>query len=308
MDAPQTVGRIFDIKRFAIKDGPGIRTTVFLKGCPLRCLWCHNPEGVDPEPLLSFQPSLCVGCGCCFRVCPEGAHEMLGGQHVLNRNLCTVCGLCAAECAAAALELVGREVTVAEVIDEVLLDRAYYEASGGGITLSGGEPTGQMEFAEALLRAAKEKNLHCCLDTCGFCEFEQLDRLRPLVDLFLYDYKETDPQRHVAQTGVDNEKILDNLHRLHAAGAGIRLRCPIIPGLNDRGDHFEGIARLAKALPKLEGVAILPYHRLGEGKVERMGLVAGDRPAPTTAAQETMRGWIDKLKALGVAVIDPDEG
>ena len=303
-DTTSTVGRIFDIKRFALHDGPGIRTTVFTKGCPLRCAWCHNPESISPEPALAFMPDRCIGCGACLRVCPRGAHRLDAAQHVLDRQACAVCGLCAAECPAGALELVGREVTVGEVMEEVLRDRPYYQTSGGGLTVSGGEPTSQVEFTESLLQAAADEGLHRCLDTCGHCSFELLQRLGALVDLWLFDYKETDPARHVEQTGVSNELILDNLRRLHATGAPIRLRCPIIPGLNDRADHFEGIARLAKELADLESVEIMPYHRLGEGKGDRFGL-AGRQPARAQApTQAAIDGWIAALEALGVRAIE----
>ena len=298
-------GRVFDIQRFSIHDGPGIRTTVFMKGCPLRCSWCHNPESIGPGPALSFQPDRCIGCGRCLEVCPRGAHRMVDGRHVLDRGACRGCGECASECCAKALEIVGREVSVGEVLDEVLRDRPFYETSGGGVTLSGGEPLMQIDFTEALVRAAKEAGLHTCLDTCGFGSWGLFERVLPHVDCFLYDYKETDPKRHLDCTGASNEEILANLRALHDGGATIRLRCPIVPGHNDRPDHFAGIARLAAELRNLEAVEIMPYHRLGEGKLQRMGLEEMTRARAAVPEQQTVDGWISELERRGVAVAGP---
>ncbi len=304
MQATGTVtGRVFDIQRFSLHDGPGIRTTVFLKGCPLRCAWCHNPEGIDPGLALAFQPERCIGCGYCFRVCPEGAHRMEDGVHVLDRERCVLCGECVKECYSGALELVGKEVTAAEVMEEVLRDMPFYETSGGGMTLSGGEPLQQIDFTAGLLTRAKREGLHCCVDTCGFVPYERLERVLPQVDLFLFDWKESDPARHEELTGVRNEKIRQNLRRLHDDGALIRLRCPIIPGVNDREEHFAGIAELAHSLPELECVELLPYHPLGEGKMDRFGL---EQPAGLTAespASETVEQWEEHLSALEVNVL-----
>jgi len=305
-DAKPTVsGSIFDIQRFSIHDGPGIRTTVFLKGCTLRCLWCHNPEGIRPEPQLSFLPERCIGCGYCARVCPNDAHRMDPERgHVLDRGRCTVCGACAEECYAGALELVGREATPRDVLDVVLRDRTFYETSGGGLTLSGGEPLMQVDFAEALLRAAKEAGLHCAVETCGHVGFDRFERLLPFVDLFLYDVKETDPARHADFTGASNDAILANLRALHERGASVLVRLPIVPGLNDRPDHFRAIAGLARELPGLLGFEVMPYHRLGTGKRERFGI--GEDPLSHVQAPdaETVAGWVRELRELGVHVVN----
>jgi len=296
-------GRIFDIQRFSIHDGPGIRTTVFMKGCPLRCIWCHNPESISTRLQLSFVPDRCIGCGHCFRCCPNGAHRMEGDRHVLDRALCKSCGACAEQCYAGALELVGRDATVGDVLDEVLRDKPFYDTSGGGLTLSGGEPLLQIDVAEALLAGAKEHGLHCSIETCGYADFAAIERLLPHTDLFLYDIKETDPARHVEYTGVTNERIVANLHALHDAGATILLRLPIVPGLNDRPDHFQNIALLAQGLPRLLAVQIMPYHRLGTSKQERLGM---EPSLPETAApdKETVAGWNATLRKLGVRVKD----
>lgn len=297
-------GRIFDIQRFSIHDGPGIRTTVFLKGCPLHCTWCHNPEGISPKPVLSYLPDKCIACGQCFGACPEGALVKAGqGKAAIDRPRCTSCGDCAAVCDAKALESVGRETTVEKVLETVLRDREYYAASGGGMTISGGEPLFQPEFAEALLGAAKAQGLHTAVETSGYAEWPVFERVAPVTDLFLYDCKETDPQLHEAFTGQSNALIRANLRRLHGAGANILLRCPMIPEYNARREHLDGIAALARELPKLKGVELLPYHRLGRPKINRFGLVSRMPESVKPPDPETYRGWTAHLAARGVKVV-----
>lgn len=302
-------GRIFDIQRFSIHDGPGIRTTVFLKGCPLRCLWCHNPEGISPKPQLSYLPDKCIGCGECFKVCPEGAFEKgppvaMGPKAVLDRARCTSCGACAPVCDPKALEMVGLEVSVDEILAIVLRDREYYEHSGGGMTLSGGEPLFQPEFAEALLRAAKQHRLHTVVETSGYAEWKVFEAVRPFVDLFLYDYKETDPALHESFIGKSNQLILENLRKLHAAGAGILLRCPVIPEFNARSEHLDGIAALARELPRLKGVELLPYHRLGRAKLNRFGLYTRMPDSVAPPDRKTVDGWVARLESRGVKTVN----
>ncbi len=300
----ETVGRIFEIQRFSLHDGPGIRTTVFLQGCPLRCVWCHNPEGISVHPLISFQADQCVGCGHCFNVCPHGAHALVEGLHVLNRERCEVCGTCVEGCYARAIEGVGRQVSVAEVLELVRRDQPFYQASGGGLTLSGGEPTLQFGFARALLQAARAEGFHCCVETCGFGPAEHFAQLLPLVDLFLFDLKETDTERHLAFTGVPREGIAENLRLLHDRGGHVCLRLPLIPGYNDRSEHFAAVAELVHSLPGLEGVELMPYHRLGTAKLERLGLAAGARAAIEPPTEAVAEMWIAAFAALGVKVLN----
>ena len=297
-------GLIFDIQRFSIHDGPGIRTTVFLKGCPLRCLWCGNPESISPEPLLSYVAERCIACRACMPACQTKALSAdVDGRAVLNRARCTNCGDCAAQCDPKALELVGRSVTVDEVLTIVLRDRDYFEASGGGLTLSGGEPLEQPEFVEALLRKAKAEGLHCCIETAGHAGWNDLKRLLDVVDLWLYDFKETDPIRHLKYMGVSNSLILLNLRRLHAAGAPILLRCPMIPEHNARPEHLDGIAGLARELPQLQGVELLAYYDFWRAKLERFGLKSELPESVKPPSRDTVNSWNDYLRKRGVRVV-----
>lgn len=288
------MGIVFSIQRFSVNDGPGIRTTVFMKGCPLRCAWCHNPESTVRAPEMMFNTEKCVLCGRCAAGCERGCHTVTEEAHFLNRADCIGCGECV-PVGCEALELCGRERSVEEVLAEVLADRVYYEHSGGGITVSGGEPTADIEFTEALLRAARDAGLHTAVETCGYTTKENLRRILPVTDLFLFDYKETDPEKHRAFTGVDNARILENLRFLSDAGAKIILRCPLIPGYNARPDHLHGIAVIAEELSGILHVELEPYHALGSGKAEQVGRQyrAADVPDPT---KEEKEAWLAEVQ------------
>jgi len=263
-------GLVFDVKRYAIHDGPGIRTTVFLKGCPLACWWCHNPESQSPLVEMLFMENRCIACGACLEACERGALSRGMGGPAADPSRCERCGACAAVCYAEARRMVGRETTVDEVMAEVERDAAFYEQSGGGVTFSGGEPLMQIEFLDALLRASKARGFHTALDTCGYAPWEAIDRVRARVDLFLYDLKVIDDARHRALTGVSNELILSNLAELSRRGHAIFLRVAIIPGVNDNDDSLRAIGAFASHLPNLKEIDILPYNKLGADKYVRL--------------------------------------
>ena len=264
-------GTIFDVKRFSVHDGPGIRTTVFFKGCPLNCWWCHNPEGQAEEPELVLRPDRCIGCGACVDVCTHNAIVRQGEVIVTQRERCTACGACVEVCYADAREIVGNRVTADQVIEEIERDVAFYDQSGGGATFSGGEPLAQPEFLRDILRACKQQGIHTTLDTCGFAPWSELDTLRGDVDLFLYDLKLMDAERHRESAGVSNERILENLQRLSEGDHRIVLRVPVIPGINDDDENLQRIGQFAAQLPSLERVDLLPYHRIGRDKYHGLG-------------------------------------
>lgn len=267
-------GTIFNIQRFCTQDGPGIRTTVFMKGCPLRCAWCHNPESHRVAPELLFSPEKCIGCGDCATACTVGCHRMLDGLHRFDRSACAGCGKCAESCCTGALELCGRTATVDEVLGTVVRDAAFYKNTGGGMTLSGGEPLAQGEFTLALAKEAKARGLHVCIETCGHGKPELVRALAEYIDIFLLDCKLTDLELHKQYTGVDNRLILENLALLDELGAHIVLRCPILPDINLTDAHFDGLAALAKRFASIQQFDLEPYHPLGISKSERLGRAA----------------------------------
>ena len=263
-------GLVFDIKRYAIHDGPGIRTSVFFKGCPLRCWWCHNPEGQRPHPEMLYYSSKCIACGICERVCPLGAVRVVDGRVETDRSLCDNCGVCVEHCPTEAREMAGKWYTLEELMEEVERDLPFYR-SGGGVTASGGEPLMQAEFVLSFLRRLRERGIHTALDTSGHVDPEVMRRAVSTTDLFLYDLKVMDPERHALYTGVDNRPILRNLMLLDELGARIWVRFPLIPGINDDFENLRAMGEFVSSLRNVEQLNVLPYHPLGVSKAERLG-------------------------------------
>ena len=285
------IGRVFSIEEFSTFDGPGIRTTVFLKGCHLRCAWCHNPEGLSPKPALEFSGPDCVLCRRCEAVCPNGVHHFENGQHLLDRSRCTRCGACISACGYGALCFCGKTMTAEDVLKIALADKAFYFPEGG-ITISGGEPLLQPDFVLALGLLAKEQGIHVCVETSGAVPFSVIEKVLPAVDLFLFDIKETDPANHLRYVGISGDLPLNNLNALGARKIPVVIRCPIIPGVNDRPDHFEALAKLYTCVPSAAGIQLMPYHRLGQGKTTRYGAHSHDFRVPEKAE---VAKWNEKL-------------
>jgi pyruvate formate lyase activating enzyme len=270
-------GTVINIQRFSTHDGPGVRTTVFLKGCTNTCAWCHNPESMRPRPEVQLYPDRCIGCGRCLVVCPEGAHEVVAGEKVYHRQRCKACGRCIDECFAGGLVLAGRTRGVEEVMAEILQDEPYYRHSGGGVTFSGGEPVMQHEFLLALLQRCREEGLHTAVETAGNYPWEWLARLLPFLDLVMYDLKVMDPARHRQYVGNDGERTRANLLQLAGKDVPLIVRTPVIGGVNDTPAEIGAIARFIQPFPGLRYYELLPYHQLGESKRHSLGLPAEDR-------------------------------
>jgi len=263
-------GFVFDIKKYAIHDGPGIRTTVFFKGCPLNCQWCQNPESWKRQPELGFRTGRCVRCGQCVEICTRQATTLTEDQPVTDASKCNLCGECVEACMAGAREIIGREMTVSEVMVEVEKDVVFYDESRGGVTFSGGEPLMQPEFLLALLNQSQTQGIHTAVDTSCYAEPQIIETVANKTDLFLCDLKHMDSNMHERFTGVGNTLILDNIKRLSESGKKIVIRIPVIPGFNDDQANIEATGKFAASLPGVTGIDILPYNRGGNEKSARL--------------------------------------
>jgi pyruvate formate lyase activating enzyme len=300
-DAGAPKGRIFSMQRFSIQDGPGIRTTVFVKGCPLRCAWCSNPESQNLDPEIMARQQKCEGCGECAQACPREAIHLVEGLATIDRAKCDLCMDCVEACPTGALELSGEEITIEEAVDECCQDEPFYKNSDGGVTLSGGEPLYQPEFALRFLKACKEKSLSTALDTCGHAPWEVLEEILAYTDLVLFDVKHLDPEMHHKGTGVENNLILANLRKtLDSQRARVWIRIPVIPGYNDSEEHAREVARTLAAGP-VEKVSLLGYHEWGKPKY---GFLGRDYPFEGEVAQdqEKLERMRDIIEAEGLSV------
>ena len=289
-------GNIFDIKKYAIHDGPGIRSTVFFKGCPLACRWCHNPEGLTVASQRIYHQERCIGCGECIQICPQKGLTQTAAGIVSDPAKCDLCQTCADHCPSEAVEFVGRKVTVGDVMGEIEKDIAFYDESGGGITFSGGEPLMQPEFLLALLEACAVLDFHRTVDTTGYADKEFLLQVAQKTDLFLYDLKLMDAAKHRDFTGVSNERILNNLKSLAQNGARIQVRIPIIPGINNDAENIDRTAAFVSDLPGIEQIAILPFHNSARGKYGRLGMecLSSDIESPSDELMKIIAGNLEK--------------
>ena len=290
---------IFNKQKYNMYDGPGVRTLVFFKGCPLRCKWCSNPEGLERKYQIMFKPTTCVSCGSCVPVCPQKIHSISSsGEHIIDRSIdCIGCGQCVEACIPDALKVSGEQVPISELLEYVEQDRAFYDQSGGGVTLGGGEVTAQPEAAINLLQACKQEGLHTAIETCGYTKKETILRFAEYVDLFLFDLKHIDPDRHFELTGVRNEMILENLEELIMKRNHVKVRMPMLKGINDSEAEIRGVIEFLKPFrnfKNFEGIDLLPYHKLGVNKYVQLGMdypIEGD-PSLDDADLDRIEGWI----------------
>ena len=287
-------GTILEIQRMSTEDGPGIRTTVFMKGCPLSCTWCHNPESIFPLPQVLWMKNRCIGCHICIDTCPEGALSPTEEGIVIDRDRCKGCGKCADACPSTAMELLGQKWTVDNLVTELLKDRAYFEASAGGVTISGGESTMQKDFVTALLKGLNRHGIHTAVDTCGVCSTNALDALLPHANLVLFDMKLIDPDQHRNYTGADNAKILENLaHTVrlvkeHLHPEALWIRTPVIPGATDSDENIYGIGRFLQTLPKgvITRWELCAFNNLCADKYARLGKTWDFAESPLMTAEQ----------------------
>ena len=256
-------GNIIKISRFCTDDGPGIRSVVFVKGCPLKCIWCHNPESQNKSAEIMYDSQKCVNCKACYGACLSGCHTFDENVHTFHSDKCDACGKCGAVCTTGAIELVGKKISAEEILEEIEKDTVFYQTSNGGVTVSGGEPLYQPEFVCELLKQCKEKGIHTAIETSGFASESTLKKVLQYCDLVLFDIKETDEEAHKKFTGVSLEPILKNLGIINEMGIPFIIRLPIVPGLNDREQHFYNVKSIAENMQFCKGVEVMPYHILG---------------------------------------------
>ncbi|MFC2144609.1 glycyl-radical enzyme activating protein [Acidobacteriota bacterium] len=297
-----TMGRVFNIQRCSVHDGPGIRTTVFLKGCPLSCSWCHNPEGIDEAPVLMISADRCLTCGACSEACPVEEGGAAPAGELWDRGACTRCGSCVEACPADARKIAGRDYEVDELVDVLERDRVFFDTSGGGVTFSGGEPLAQSEFLTECLRECRRRGLHMTVDTCGLAPRETLLEVARLCDLVLYDLKHMDPIRHRSETGSDNRLILENLQALSENVVDVWIRLPLIPGFNNDAANIEATGAFLEKLPRKHRVFVLPYHGIANGKRSRLDEIA-DRSSLRSPQAEELGAVAEALAAHNFEVI-----
>jgi len=294
-------GRLFNLQRCSVHDGPGIRTTVFFKGCPLSCAWCHNPEGIDETAELMLHAERCLSCGACSEVCPVSKEGASPVGSPWNVAACLRCGSCVEVCPAKARELVGREYDVCGLVDFVERDRPFFESSGGGVTFSGGEPLNQADFLMACLRECGERRLHTAVDTCGLAPRDVMLEVAGHADLILYDLKHMDCEAHRRHTGVGNRQILENLCLMSATETEIWVRVPLIPGVNDDTAHLDRLGAFLTSLPRRHRIFLLPYHAIAAGKTFRLGRSA-TFSSFVVPENEMLRAAKKRLQAVGLDV------
>lgn len=265
-------GRIFSIERYAVHDGPGIRTLLFLKGCPLRCLWCFNPESQSFSPEIVYYSNKCINCNTCVSTCPEKAIETDSrGRKIVDSGRCNNCGICTESCPTGALKLYGERATVKNVLEEIKKDILFYQNSGGGVTLSGGEPMAQVNFTKAILEECQKAGIHTAIETCGYQDWKNFQKVLEFVDLVLYDIKHMDSIKHREFTGFSNELILSNAVKISLHDIPMIIRVPIVPGYNDSKENIEATAKFTSKLRAVQEIDLLPYKSLGETKYDTLG-------------------------------------
>ena len=300
LDRDSISGIVFDMQRYCLHDGPGLRVLIFFKSCPLTCLWCANPESQDSRIEIMVDLKRCQSCGRCVEACPQEAISLEGGEYPrCDIEKCNLCGICIETCPNRARTFVGRKMMVRQVMKEVERDAPFFRRSGGGMTLGGGEPTVQGDFAYEILEASREQFIHTAVETCGYCEWKVLHRMAQVTDLFLFDIKQVDPLKHKEYTGVDNRLILDNLVRLAEIHNNIVIRYPLIPGYNDGRDEIKELIAVMKRIGNVRRVELAPYHRFGESKYAALGrdYVLKQVSPPS---EDTIQSIIEQFQSSGL--------